>query len=109
MEDSDRKIFYSIGEVATILDESVSRVRFWTNSFDKYVKPKRNAKGNRLYTAKEIDFLKQIKLLVSDRGMTLEGAARKVALERSSVEARVRVLDSLREIRTQLMEIKSSL
>ena len=46
------KLYYSIGEVAGILGESVSLVRFWSNSFPKFIKPKRNAKGNRQFTAK---------------------------------------------------------
>ena len=53
------KLFYSISEVADILGESVSLVRFWSNSFPKYIKPERNAKGNRLYTSDDIDVLKE--------------------------------------------------
>ena len=42
------KLYYTIGEVSEILGESSSLVRFWTNSFSRYLKPKRNDKGNRL-------------------------------------------------------------
>ena len=55
------KIYYSIGETAEILGESTSLVRFWTNSFEKFLNPRRNAKGNRIYTADEIDTLKEIR------------------------------------------------
>ncbi len=103
------KIYYSIGETAEILGESTSLVRFWTNSFEKFLNPRRNAKGNRIYTADEIDTLKQIHLLVKDQGMTLEGAARKLAEDRRSVDSRVKALDTLKEIRAQLVEIRSSL
>ena len=54
------KLYYSIGEVADMMKVSVSLVRFWSNSFSRYVKPKRNAKGNRLYRAEDVDALKQI-------------------------------------------------
>jgi DNA-binding transcriptional MerR regulator len=103
------KIYYSIGETAEILGESTSLVRFWTNSFEKFLNPRRNAKGNRIYTADEIDTLKQIHLLVKEQGMTLEGAARKLAEDRRSVDSRVKALDTLKEIRAQLVEIRSSL
>ena len=76
------KIYYTIGETAEILGESTSLVRFWTNSFEKFLNPRRNAKGNRIYTADEIDTLKQIHLLVKEQGMTLEGAARRLAEDR---------------------------
>lgn len=104
-----KKLYYSIGEVAGILGENTSLVRFWTNSFEKFLKPRRNAKGNRLYVEEEIDTLKQIHLLVKGQGMTLEGAARKMAEDRKSVESRVKALDTLRSIRAQLEEIRNSL
>ena len=103
------KLYYTISEAAGLLGENVSLVRFWSNSFPKYIKPKRNAKGNRLYTAEDIETLKQIHFLVKDQGLTLEGAARKMAAERKSVEGRVKVLDSLKDIRRQLVAVKKSL
>ncbi len=103
------KLYYSIGEVADILGENTSLVRFWSNTFGKYLKPKRNAKGNRLYMAEDVEFLKQLHLLIKVNGMTLEGAAKKIEADRKGVEARVKVLDSLREIRSQLDEIRKSL
>ena len=72
------KLFYTIGEVAEEIGESVSLVRFWTNSYPKLVKPKRNAKGNRLYSATDIETLKQLHYLVKDNGLTLDGAVRKI-------------------------------
>ncbi len=103
------KLYYTIGEVAEILGESTSLVRFWSNSFPKYIKPKRNAKGNRLYTAEDLDCLKQVHLLVKEQGLTLEGASKKLAAERKKVDGRVKVLDSLKEIRSQLVDVKKSL
>ena len=103
------KIYYTIGETAEILGESTSLVRFWTNSFEKFLNPRRNAKGNRIYTADEIDTLKQIHLLVKEQGMTLEGAARRLAEDRRSVDSRVKALDTLKEIRAQLLEVRKAL
>ncbi|MBP5486326.1 MAG: MerR family transcriptional regulator [Bacteroidales bacterium] len=103
------KLYYTIGEAAEILGESTSLVRFWSNSFPKYLKPKRNAKGNRLFTAEDMDCLKQIHLLVKEQGLTLEGASKKLAAERKAVDGRVKALDSLKEIRKQLVDVKKSL
>ena len=50
MEKIMEKYLYTIGEVAEILGESTSLVRFWANEFPKFIKPQRNAKGNRLFT-----------------------------------------------------------
>ena len=103
------KLYYTIGEVSELLGETTSLVRFWSNSFPKYIKPKRNAKGNRLYTEEDLDCLKQIHLLVKEQGLTLEGAAKKLSADRKKVEGRVKVLDSLKEIRAQLVEVNKSL
>ncbi len=103
------KLFYSIGEVAGILGESVSLVRFWSNSFPKHIKPQRNAKGNRLFTAEDIDTFKQIHLLVKQQGLTLDGVTKKLAADRRTVDTRVKALDSLKEIRRQLVEVRKAL
>jgi len=103
------KLYYTIGEVAEILGESTSLVRFWTNNFPKYLKPNRNAKGNRLYTKDDIDVLKQLHLLIKDKGMTLEGASKRLSSDRKTVDDRVKALDSLKEIKKQLEEIRSQI
>ena len=103
------KLYYTIGEVSEILGESSSLVRFWTNSFSRYLKPKRNAKGNRLYTQEEIEVLKQIHLLVKVQGMTLDGAAKKMSSDKKAVDGKVKVLESLKSIREQLDEVRKSL
>ena len=103
------KLYYTIGEVSEILGESSSLVRFWTNSFSRYLKPKRNAKGNRLYTQEEIEVLKQIHLLVKVQGMTLDGAAKKMSSDKKAVDGKVKVLESLKSIREQLVEARKSL
>lgn len=103
------KLYYTIGEAAEILGESTSLVRFWSNSFPKFIKPKRNAKGNRLFTQEDMDCLKQVHLLVKEQGLTLEGASKKLAAERKKIDGRVKALDSLKEIKRQLTEVRKSL
>ena len=103
------KLYYSIGEAAQVIGESTSLVRYWTNEFDRHFKVKRSSRGDRKYTAEDIDTLKQIHYLVKTKGMTLEGAAGQLSAARSSVDKRVRALDSLKEIRAQLVEVRKSL
>ena len=103
------KLYYSISEAAGLIGESVSLVRFWTNSFPNQLKPRRNAKGNRQYTKEDIEVLKQIHFLVKDKGLTLEGAAKSLAASNASVSNSVKALDSLKSIRVQLVEIKNSI
>jgi len=103
------KLYYSIGEVAEILGENASLVRYWSNEFPKFFKLTRNAKGNRKYTAEDIETLKQIHYLTNVKGMTLEGVRKAMDEQRSNVDRRVKVLESLREIRRQLDEVRKTL
>ena len=56
-----------------------------------------------------MDCLKQVHLLVKEQGLTLEGASKKLAAERKKVDGRVKTLESLKEIKRQLVEVKKSL
>ena len=103
------KYLYTIGEVAEILGESTSLVRFWANEFPKFIKPQRNAKGNRLFTKEDVETFQHIHLLVKVEGLTLEGAAKRLKGEKKDVINKAKVLESLRNIRQQLEEIKDTL
>ncbi len=103
------KLFYSIGEIAEILGESTSLVRFWSNSFPKYIKPKRNKKGNRMFTPADVETFKQIHVLVKTEGLTLDGAAKRLNEDRKGTADKTKVLSSLRAVKAQLLEIRKSL
>ena len=67
------KLFYSMGEVAEMFDVNTSLIRHWESQFS-ILRPKRNKKGNRLFSPEDVENLKMIYHLVKERGMTLEGA-----------------------------------
>lgn len=103
------KYFYTVGEVAEILGESTSLVRFWANEFPKFIRPQRNAKGNRLFSKDDVETFKHIHILVKVEGLTLEGAAKRLKGERKGIINKAKVLESLKDIRQQLSEIRSEL
>lgn len=92
-----------------MLSEAPSAVRYWSNYFEKYVKPQRNAKGNRLYHPEDIETLKQIQFMVKKQGLTLEGAMQKMREDHRSVDRRVKALESLKAIREQLVKVREVL
>lgn len=69
----NRKLYYSIGEVAKLYGVNTSLIRFWEKEFD-IIKPKKNKKGNRLFTPKDLENFNKIYELVKVEGFTLEGA-----------------------------------
>ena len=103
------KMIYTMGEVAEMLGENASAVRYWSNYFEKFIKPSRNAKGNRLFHPEDVDTLEQIQFLVKKQGLTLDGAVARLTEDRRSVEKRVKALNSLKEIRASLAEVRKAL
>ena len=103
------KLLYTMGEVAAELGENTSAIRYWSNYFEQFVKPQRNAKGNRLYHPEDIDTLKQIQYLLKKQGLTLEGTRQRMTEDRRTVDKRVKVLDMLKGIREDLIQVKKSL
>lgn len=67
------KLYYTIGEVATMFNVNTSLIRFWEKEFT-IIQPKKNKKGNRLFTPKDILNFNKIYHLVKVQGFTLEGA-----------------------------------
>lgn len=103
------KMIYTMGEVAQLLGENPSAVRYWSNFFEKFVKPQRNAKGNRLYHPEDIDTLRQIQYLLKNQGLTLEGAVQRLTEDRRTVDKRVKAIEKLKDIRAQLVAVRQGL
>ena len=102
------KLFYSIGEVAEMFKVNTSLIRFWEKEFD-IIKPKKNKKGNRLFTKEDIDNFHIIYHLVKERGMTLKGAKKKMSENKDDAIHNLEVIQSLHAIRRMLLEIKDEM
>ena len=102
------KLFFSIGETAKMFDVNVSLIRFWEKEFD-ILKPKKNKKGNRLFTKKDLDNLQIIYHLVKERGFTLEGAKKKLKENKEDTINNIEIINRLKEIRAFLVELREEL
>ncbi len=104
------KLYYSMGEVAEMFDVNQSLLRHWESQFP-ILRPKRNKKGNRLFTPQDVEHLKQIYHLVKECGMTLEGAKRAMRGQRSGkgVSRDVELMERLQRIRALLVEVREEL
>lgn len=102
------KLYYSIGEVASMFNVNASLIRYWEKEFD-VLQPKKNKKGNRLFTSKDIDNIHIIYHLVKERGMTLKGVKKKLKENREDTINNVEVVKSLQNIKNLLIEIREGL
>jgi DNA-binding transcriptional MerR regulator len=102
------KLYYSIGEVAEMFGVNASLIRFWEKEFD-IIKPKKNKKGNRFFTKQDIDNIMLIFHLVKEKGLTLNGARKKIKENKDDTNNNHEVIKTLTEIKSLLLEIKDSL
>ena len=82
-----QKRYFSISEVAKLLDVKPSLLRFWEREF-KQIQPKTNARGKRAYKQEDIDVIRRIYDLVKVQGLTLEGARKALTSRKGEVSER---------------------
>ena len=102
------KLYFSIGEVSQLFDLPTSTIRFWSNEF-KQIQPKRNKKGNRLFTKKDLRVFREILHLIKDRGYSLRGAKQKLNQPTKKLDQSIDVIDRLKEVRYFLSDLKSKI
>lgn len=102
------KLYHTIGEVSKMFGVNASLIRFWEKEFE-VLQPKKNKKGNRLFTAADVENLRIIYHLVKERGFTLQGAKAKLKGNKSDVVGNTEVYDSLTRIKSFLVELKEHL
>ncbi|MEF9985520.1 MAG: MerR family transcriptional regulator [Bacteroidales bacterium] len=108
-EKTIEKLYYTIGEVSEIFGENTSLIRFWAGKFPEFIKPARNKKGNRLFTAQDLANFKVIYYLVKERGMTLDGAAKRMKDNITGVDKRVDVILRLTAIKEKLQNVAETI
>ncbi|PQL94476.1 MerR family transcriptional regulator [Apibacter adventoris] len=101
------KLYYSIGEVSRAFNVNTSLIRFWEKEFD-IISPKKNKKGDRFFTPKDIDNLKIIYHLVKEKGYTLEGA-RTVLQTEKNLEKKIEIITRLQAVKSELLKLKNLL
>lgn len=107
------KLYYSIGEVSEMFEVNSSLIRFWEKEFS-ILKPKKNKKGNRLFTVKDIRNLEKIYDLVKNKGFTLSGAKMKLKDKNVSKVNEIpmlnlEVMEKLENIKLKLLSLDSEL
>ena len=102
------KLYYSIGEVAKAFNVNASLIRFWDKEFD-VLKPKKNAKGNRMFTPDDVKNLQLIYHLLKERGFTIEGARTHLKEGHKKTLDKFEIINKLESVKMQLMDIKNQI
>ncbi len=98
-----KKLYYSIGEVSKITSLPAYLLRHWENEFPQ-LSPSRNAKGNRVYTNKDIATVLTIKKLIYDDGYTIE-KAREIMQGKGTTNTALKETDELLRQRQATLKV----
>jgi DNA-binding transcriptional MerR regulator len=107
MTDEIAKKYFTIGDVAEMIGEAPSLIRFWEKEFTQ-LKPNKTEKGTRKYTQKDIELIKYIYYLVKQKGYTLDGAKEALRNEKKASN-KAELVTKLTEVRDFLMQLKQQL
>lgn len=99
------KIFYSITEVANMLEVNTSLLRYWEKEFD-FINPHKSEKGTRQYRKEDIEAIRLVHYLVKDKGLTLAGAKQKLKENKEKVVQTEEIVARLKVVRTELLALK---
>jgi DNA-binding transcriptional MerR regulator len=101
-----QKLYYKIGEVASRYHVNPSLIRYWEQEFD-FIKPKKSAKGTRLFTQKDVDHFEIIFHLVKEKGMTIQGVKDYVTRKKDDESIdKLEVINTLKRTKSMLEEVK---
>lgn len=82
---------------------NASLLRFWEKEFPQ-LQPRKNTRGNRMYSKKDIELFTQIHQLVREKGYTLEGAKNALKKKDDAISQHV-VIERLHLVRQKLVDL----
>lgn len=102
------KLYYSIGEVSEILDLTNSLIRYWEGEFSE-LKPRKNRKGDRQFTVKDIETVFAIQQLVKERGFTIEGAKKELKENNAKRKKLIPIEKKLKALKKSMEKLRNHL
>ena len=71
------RMYYRIGEAAQLVGAKPHVLRYWESEF-RAIRPTKSAKGQRVYSRRDIEVLRRIRSLLKEQGYTIDGARKKL-------------------------------
>lgn len=102
------KVYYSITEVAEMFGLNASVIRFWEKEFPE-IKPLKNESGTRRYNAESVEIIRRIYHLTRECGFTLSGAREQLRADRSNLDEKMQLVQTLNEAKAFLLQLKEQL
>ena len=107
-EKKQKRIYYTIGDVAEYFGVNESTLRYWEDEFD-IITPRRSSRGVRFYNQEDIDNVRLVYYLLKEKGLPLAGAKKQLRENRSGVIRSNEIISRLKSVREELCGIRNEL
>lgn len=104
------KLYFRIGEVATLCHLPAYVLRFWESEFPQ-LRPVKSSTGQRMYRKRDVESVMRIKQLLYEQGFTISGARQQLRAEVKSDKSQTAIpfptqaVPEIQHIRQGLREI----
>jgi DNA-binding transcriptional MerR regulator len=104
----DDKRYFRIGEVSRIIGVEPYVLRYWESEFPQ-IRPSRADSKQRTYQRKDLEIIIEIKRLLYDEKMTIEGAKQRLTAMKRSGSNPIDPKDFIRDLKRELQDIVEQL
>ncbi len=102
---SDKKRYFRIGEVASLIGVSITRIRYWEKHLS-FLKARRTRGGHRLYTYEQVQKFKEVKRLVEELKVPLKQVNLMLTGKDRQRKKLIEMYDKLGEIEEFFLNLK---
>ena len=102
------KKYYSIGEVARLLNVNTSLIRFWEKEFEQ-ITPKKKKSGIRKFTKPDIEVLQLIYSLLKEKKMTIDGAKRHLKQSKNNDKVLISIRNRMEKVKSELVFLRDNM
>lgn len=103
------KLYYSMRETTEMTNLPIATIRYWEKVFDE-LNPRKDGHGNRYFTEADIQLIKQIKFIRDEKKITrIEAIRNELKQNGKQTDSRVRAIEILERLRTELDEIRKKI
>lgn len=104
MQIPDDKRYFRIGEVSRIIGVEPYVLRYWESEFSQ-IRPARADSRQRTYQRKDLEMIMEIKRLLYDEKLTIEGAKKRLAVKKRPDSKPIEPQDLIKDIKKELQDI----
>lgn len=106
--ENEKRLYFSIKEVAEHFQVNESLLRFWEKEFS-VINPRKTSGGTRQYSKTDIESIAVVYHLLKEQGLTIEGAKQKLKTKKDEYQTKSAILAKLEAVRKELNDLMNEL